>query len=168
MKRNYPFILLLIFGISMGACSQSEGSSKGSVSSEQSSSSIESSSSEVSSSSIYTPSIPSREEGISLAAFEEEVNKLDAYTKKPFRITFHLIETVVGTYPIYMKRSQELLPEGVYVTDVVIESADGNPGNVRVIGEGPNTTNQADIITNGVVVDVRSWISYHKQRRSHM
>ena len=167
MKSFGKLYLLLVACTSLVACSQSE-SSFNSDSKESSilTSSIESLSSEQSPATSF--SIPEREEGISLDAFTEVVNGLENLTEKAFRMTFQIKETLIGTYPIYKRNSLDLLEEGVYNTTLVIESSDGSANKTKIVGDRPNTTNNAEVYNNGTTYDLKGWLSYHKQRRGFL
>ena len=159
MKSFAKLSVLAVLSFSaIGCANQTPSNSSGSNASTSSSSSISS----------YVPSIPSKEEGVTLDKFTEEVNKIGQIPAKAFRMTFQITETVVGTYPIYKKNGTELLSEGVYNTTLVIESADGVISNTKVVGERPNTTNRADEFAFGTQYDINGWLAYHKQRRTFL
>ena len=158
MKRYIFTVLSFIIALSMSACSRNSVSNESTLSS----------SSEEPTSSSYVPVIPSKEEGVTLDAFTEKVNELSSLSQRPFRITYQIVETVVGTYPIYKRNGSELLEEGVYNTTLVIESSDGTQSKTKVIGDRPNTTSTADAFTSGTILDAKGWLSYHKQRRSFL
>ena len=158
MKSLTKLSILAILSFSAIGCANRASSNSGDVSANSSSSS----------SSSFVPSVPSKEEGMTLEAFTEEVNKLDQQTAKPFRMTFQITETVVGTYPIYKRNSNELLTEGVYNSTLVVESTDGNLSNSKLVGERPSNSSRADEFINGVVYTVSGWLNYHAQRRSFL
>ena len=159
MKSFAKLSVLAVLSFSaIGCANQAPSNSSGSNASTSSLSSISS----------YVPSIPSKEEGVTLDKFTEEVNKIGQIPAKAFRMTFQITETVVGTYPIYKKNSTELLSEGVYNTTLVVESTDGNLSSSKVVGDRPNTTTRADDYARGVVYTVSGWLNYHAQRRSFL
>ena len=155
MKSFFRISALFVLSLTAIGCSNNVSSSNGGTS-------------ESSSTSTFTPSIPSRQEGVTLEAFTEETNKLSAMSEKPFRMTFQITETLVGTYPIYKRNSSELLAEGVYNSTLVIESSDGSLSKTKVVGDRPNTTNNSDLYASGTTYDVKGWLAYHKQRRSFL
>ena len=154
MKSKIAFALLVALSISANACSQNETTSDNSNS--------------TSSISSFVPSVPSKEEGVSLEKFTEEVDKLGQINERPFRMSFQITETVVGTYPICRRNSSDLLSEGVYNSTLVVESADGNLSKSKIVGERPNITSTADEFIHGVQYTASGWLSYHANRRTFL
>lgn len=158
MKSFAKLSVLAILSFSAIGCSNQISSNSGDVSANSSSLS----------SSSFVPSVPSKEEGVTLDKFTEEANKLDPQTVRPFRMSFQITETVVGTYPIYRRNKNELLPEGVYNSTLVVESSDGELSHSKLVGDKPDTTNRSDDFAQGVIYNVTGWLNYHKQRRSFL
>ena len=154
MKSFFRISALFVLSLTAIGCSNNTSSNSGT-----------SESSESSSASTFNPSIPSRQEGVTLDAFTEEVNKLEQSTQRPFRITYQFVETVVGTFPIYKRNGSDLLEEGVYNSTLVLESSDGSQSKLKVVGERPNTTSSADSFTSGTTLDAKGWLGYHGNRR---
>ena len=161
MKRNIAFALLFVLGLSIGACS-----SNGSASSEQDPSSSGLSSAD--SSSSFTPPVPmpSREGGITQEAFSAELEKLEPQTNnRKIRLSYHIVETLEGSTPNATTRNGAPLSEGQTVTDLVLESRNDSASDLKLIS-GEASTRFSQNFTSGIVIVIKSWLSYHNERRS--
>lgn len=172
MKRNIVFTISFIVALLVSACSQSasfsskESSDKSLLSIAPSGNISSVISSEESSYSNYVPVAPSREGGISLEAFTDEVKKLEEQTNnKKIRITYHIVETLEGSVPGATYRNGDPLLEGETVTDLVLESKNNSSTDLKLIN-GQTTTQFADTFKAGISITVKDWLSYHKERRS--
>lgn len=161
MKRSIVLALLFVLGLSIGACSSS-----GSASSEQDPSSSGLSSAD--SSSSYTPPIPmpSREGGITHEAFSAELNKLEPQTNnRKIRLSYHIVETLEGSAPNATTRNGTPLSEGQTVTDLVLESRNNSASDLKLVS-GEASTWFSQNFTSGIIIGIKSWLSYHNERRS--
>ena len=174
MKRNYPFILLLIFGISMGACSQSEGSIRRESSEPESSNSTSLPSGSLSSRSSfpsYSYSFENKEAGLTLEQINEEINKIEPQPqeKRKIRYTWHIVERITGKFFKAMLDGSEM-PVGETVGDFVSEPKTSNlDTNIKLISGTPVTEMQqlyARQYTSFVTPS--GWLSYHSQRRQFL
>ena len=149
--------MLFAFGLSTAACSKDKGSSLDT-------SSVSPSSVEPSSSS-FSPSVPSKEGGITLEAFTEEVNKLEPQTNnRKIRVAFHITETLEGSVPSAIKRNGDSLPEGETVTDLVLESRNNSASDLKVVS-GQANTHFSQLFTSGFAIRITDHLSYMNTRR---
>ena len=168
MKHFAKCSLLFIVSLSVVACSQVDSSSTKQSKEPEPSFSSESSS-ELSSSSIFSYSLPEKEQGVSLETFTEEINKLEAQTNnRKIRISYHIVETLVGSVPNATFRSgNDPLPEGETITDLVLESRNDSASDLKLIS-GEASTRFSQTFTSGIMIGIKNWLSYHKERRSAM
>ena len=143
MKHNLTLFLFIIASLSMGACSTKTDSSPNS----------------------FVPVVPSREEGITLAAFTEVVNKLEPQTNdRKIRISYHIVETLEGSVPGATKRNGDSLSEGETITDLVLESRNNSATDLKVVS-GQASTSFSQHFTSGVSITIIDHLSYLNTRR---
>ena len=153
MKRSLVFALLFIAGLSMSACSSNPSYS------------INNSNSDGSSSSSFIPTVPSKEGGITIEAFTEEINKLEPQSNnRNIRVSYHIVETLEGSVPGATKRNGDLLPEGETITDLVLESRNNSANNLKIIS-GQANTSFSQHFTSGVSIGFSDHLSYLNTRR---
>ena len=179
MKQKHSFILLFVFAVSIGACTQTIGSSKKesdsllSISSEELSISSDLStdlSSGDSSSSVFSYPFENKEQGLTLEQITDEINQIDPQPqeKQKVRYTWHIVEKLTGTYYKAMLDGSEM-PEGEIVGDFVSEPNNNLDTNIKLISGTPVTQMQqlyAKQYTSSVTPS--GWLSYHAQRRQFL
>ena len=113
-------------------------------------------------------SLPEREPGVSLETFEEEIQKLEPQTNdRKIRVSYHIVETLQGSAPNANYRNGEPLSEGETITDLVLESRNTSASDLKVIS-GQASTKFSQIFTAGIMIGIKNWLSYHKERRDAM
>ena len=172
MKRNHLFILLIIFGVSMGACSTTESSfSSESTSKPESSISSDSSVNRLSSSSAfpsYSYAFEDKESGLSLEQITDEINKIDPQPEEKVKVryTWHIVEKITGHYYKAMLDGSEM-PVGETVGDFVSEPKTSNlDTNIKLISGTPVTQMQQFYARNYTSsVTPSGWLGYHADKR---
>ena len=181
MKRNITFAVLFILGLSLSACSKNKSSFDSSSSEETSSDSSGEESSEKSSSNSlessasssvdFPHSFQSKEQGLTLEKFTNEISKIDPQPQeqRKVRYTWHITEKLTGNYYNTMLDGS-VMPEGEIVGDFVSETKKHNlDANIQLISGTPVTQMQkyhAMDYTSSVTP--QGWLSYHEQRRSFL
>ena len=184
MKRNHLFILLIIFGVSIGACSPTESSFDNKSSELESSISSGSSINLSSSDSSYldlsrsSSSLPSysyffedKESGLTLEQITEEINKIDPQPQERVKVryTWHIVEKITGNYYKAMLDGNQM-PEAEIVGDFISEPKNHNlDSNIQLISGTPVTEMQKFYARNYTsFVTPSGWLSYHSQRRQFL
>ena len=184
MKQKHSFILLFVFAMSIGACTQGIGSSKKNSSSKESNSLLSISSEELSissdlstdlssgdsSNSVFSYPFENKEQGLTLEQITDEINQIDPQPqeKQKVRYTWHIVEKLTGTYYKTMLDGSEM-PEGEIVGDFVSEPNNNLDTNIKLISGTPVTQMQqlyARQYTSSVTPS--GWLSYHSQRRGFL
>ena len=113
-------------------------------------------------------SLPEREPGVSLETFEEEIQKLEPQTNdRKIRVSYHIVETLQGSVPNANYRNGEPLSEGETITDLVLESRNTSASDLKIIS-GQASTKFSQNFTAGIMIGIKNWLSYHKERRDAM
>ncbi len=158
MQRKIIFVSIVLFALSLGACSQSESSFNDNSKSEESNS-------------LYPYNFPKKEDGLSLEQITEEINKIDPkpQERRKVRYTWHIVEKLVGTYPNAMLDSTQM-PEGEIVGDFVSEPRSNNlDTNIQLISGTPITKMQQYYARNYTSsITPSGWLGYHSQRRDFL
>ena len=116
---------------------------------------------------VISSLLPKREEGVSLETFTEEIDKLEPQTNdRKIRITYHISETLEGSVPNATDRRGNPLPEGETVTDLVLESRNNSASDLKIVS-GQINTNFSQICQSGIMIGIKNWLSYHKEKRNN-
>ena len=154
MKNIAKYCLLLLLTGSIVGCANNANSDTSTTSQVSSTSSVASS---------FNPTAD-KEDGLTLEAFNEEVNKLGTSRVRKIRYTYHIVEKIVGEYTY-----QGLSEPGEYVADLVVEprSGDSNDSNL-VLVSGTATTQMQKFYARDYCpyITASGWLKYHEQRRT--
>lgn len=111
--------------------------------------------------------LPKKEEGVSLETFTEEIDKLEPQTNdRKIRISYHIVESLKGFVPNATDRRGNPLPEGETVTDLVLESRNNSASDLKIVS-GQINTKFSQICQSGIMIGIKSWLSYHKEKRNN-
>ena len=173
MKQKHSFILLFVFAMSIGACTQAIGSSK------KESDSLLSIFSDLSTdfssgdslSSVFSYPFENKEQGLTLEQITDEINQIDPQPEERVKVryTWHIVEKITGNYYKTMLDGSEMT-EGEIVGDFVSEPRTNNlDSNIQLISGTPVTQMQqyyARQYTSSVTPS--GWLGYHSQRRQFL
>ena len=158
MKSIVKCSVLLISIFSLLGCSQGQNSSNTNAS--NTSENILSTSSKTG---TFSYDLPEKEKGLTLEAFENELNKLNPKDARKVRYHYHSEEKLIGSYPMGE------MQEGEYKLDLVTEPVkDNTDTNIQIISGTPTTTNQKLLRNYTSAITAKGWLEYHAQRRKFL
>lgn len=103
---------------------------------------------------------------LSPEAFEENINKINYGTYTKANIEYTVRECLIGSMPGVNYQNGDPLPDGSLLT---LKMNAEQTSDLKVTCNYPNpselTYSVKELITGANVVNIKSWLSYHKQRR---
>lgn len=165
MKLTIKHSILLISIFSLLGCSQGQNSSNTNTSASDTSENISSTSSKTG---TFSYDLPEKEKGLTLEAFENELNKLSPKDARKVRYHYHSEEKLIGTYPMNMVDGSSM-QEGEYNIDLVTEpKTDNTDSIIKVISGTPTTKNQRVLAQYTSGITAKAWLSYHNTQRQFL
>ncbi len=165
MESITKYSVLLISIFSLLGCSQGQNSSNTNTSASDTSENISSTSSKTG---TFSYNLPEKEKGLTLEAFENELNKLNPKDARKVRYHYHSEEKLIGSYPMTMDNGDRM-NEGEYKTDIVTEPrTDNSDTSIQIISGTPTTKNQRLLTQYTSAITAKGWLAYHSQRRKFL